>query len=43
VINFTDGHASYFKIFTVTNTAAGTSSSGEPLNPDIIWDPTSRN
>jgi prepilin-type N-terminal cleavage/methylation domain-containing protein/prepilin-type processing-associated H-X9-DG protein len=36
VINFCDGHASYFKIFAVTNTAMGTVNS-EPLNPDIIW------
>ncbi len=38
VINFADGHASYFKIAYVTNTAAGTiGSKNEPLNPDIIW------
>ncbi|TAK95575.1 MAG: prepilin-type N-terminal cleavage/methylation domain-containing protein [Verrucomicrobia bacterium] len=40
VINFCDGHAAYFKIKTVTNTASGTTPSGEPLNPDIIWDGT---
>jgi prepilin-type N-terminal cleavage/methylation domain-containing protein/prepilin-type processing-associated H-X9-DG protein len=42
VINFCDGHATYFKIDAVTNTVrwgASTLSanSGEPLNPDIIW------
>jgi len=42
VINFCDGHAFSFKISSVTNTAYGTTTSGEPLNPDIIWDPTSR-
>jgi len=35
VINFTDGHAAYFKIFNVTNNPTGAS---EPQNPDIIWD-----
>jgi prepilin-type N-terminal cleavage/methylation domain-containing protein len=43
VINFCDGHAYYFKISSVTNTAGGVTSNGEPLNPDIIWDPTARN
>jgi prepilin-type N-terminal cleavage/methylation domain-containing protein/prepilin-type processing-associated H-X9-DG protein len=42
VINFCDGHGTYFRINAVTNVLYGTSSSGEPLNPDIIWDPTSR-
>ncbi len=42
VITFCDGHSKYFKIFSVTNTAVGTTSTGEPLNPDIIWDWTSR-
>ena len=37
VITFLDGHSDYFKIFAVTNTAHGTTSSGEPLNPNIIW------
>ncbi len=37
VINFCDGHANYYKIKVVTNTAWGTTGSGEPLNPDIIW------
>ncbi len=37
VINFCDGHASYFKISNVTNIACGTTGSGEPLNPNIIW------
>jgi prepilin-type N-terminal cleavage/methylation domain-containing protein len=39
VINFTDGHSKYFKIFSVTNNPTG---DPEPLNPDIIWDWTSR-
>jgi prepilin-type N-terminal cleavage/methylation domain-containing protein/prepilin-type processing-associated H-X9-DG protein len=34
VINFCDGHAAYFKIFSVTNNPA---SADEPQNPDIIW------
>jgi prepilin-type N-terminal cleavage/methylation domain-containing protein/prepilin-type processing-associated H-X9-DG protein len=42
VINFCDGHAAYFKIDTVTNTAkwgiAPNTSKPEPANPDIIWD-----
>ena len=43
VIAFTDGHASYFRISYVTNTAYGTiGSHNEPLNPNIIWDPTLR-
>lgn len=42
VMTFCDGHAKYFKIFAVTNTAAGTASNGEPLNPEIIWDWTKR-
>jgi prepilin-type N-terminal cleavage/methylation domain-containing protein len=37
VMNFCDGHAYYYKIRTVTNTAGGTTPSGEPKNPDIIW------
>ncbi len=37
VINFCDGHASYYKIKVVTNTSWGTTGSGEPLNPNIIW------
>jgi prepilin-type N-terminal cleavage/methylation domain-containing protein len=38
VLNFCDGHASYFKINSVTNTAKfGATPSGEPRNPDIIW------
>ncbi|HWH69515.1 MAG TPA: hypothetical protein VNT26_09035, partial [Candidatus Sulfotelmatobacter sp.] len=39
VINFADGHAKYFKIFSVTNNP---SSATEPQNPEIIWDWTSR-
>ena len=35
VINFTDGHAGYFRIFSVTNNP---SKASEPQNPDIIWD-----
>ena len=42
IINFADGHAQYFKIASVTNTAVGTASNGEPLNPEIIWDWTVR-
>jgi prepilin-type N-terminal cleavage/methylation domain-containing protein len=37
VLNFCDGHAYYYKIRFVTNTAAGTTPSGEPKNPAIIW------
>ena len=37
VINFCDGHSAYFRINSVTNTAAGTTSSGEPRNADIVW------
>ncbi len=40
VINFCDGHANYFKIFAVTNNPSG--GSGEPQNPDIIWNWTVR-
>jgi prepilin-type N-terminal cleavage/methylation domain-containing protein/prepilin-type processing-associated H-X9-DG protein len=42
IISFCDGHSSYFKTIAVTNTSWGTTASGEPLNPDIIWDWTSR-
>jgi prepilin-type N-terminal cleavage/methylation domain-containing protein/prepilin-type processing-associated H-X9-DG protein len=39
IINFCDGHASYFKIASVTNATAGTwPVNSEPLNPDIYWD-----
>lgn len=39
VINFCDGHATYFKINNVTNTVLyGSTPNGEPRNPDIIWD-----
>jgi prepilin-type N-terminal cleavage/methylation domain-containing protein/prepilin-type processing-associated H-X9-DG protein len=34
VINFCDGHASYFKIFAVTNNPTG---AAEPISPNIIW------
>jgi prepilin-type N-terminal cleavage/methylation domain-containing protein len=38
VMNFCDGHAYYFKINSVTNkTRFGETSTGEPKNPDIIW------
>ena len=39
IINFADGHASYFKIGAVTNNPTGAS---EPQNPDIIWNWTTR-
>jgi prepilin-type N-terminal cleavage/methylation domain-containing protein/prepilin-type processing-associated H-X9-DG protein len=39
VIAFADGHAKYYKIFSVTNNPTGAS---EPPNPDIIWDWTVR-
>ena len=35
VMSFVDGHAIYFKIFSVTNNPGNAS---EPQNPDIIWD-----
>ena len=34
VINFCDGHAAYFKIFSVTNNPT---QAPEPENPEIIW------
>jgi prepilin-type N-terminal cleavage/methylation domain-containing protein len=37
VLNYCDGHAIYYKIKFITNAAMGTSPSGEPRNPDIIW------
>ncbi len=39
LINFCDGHASYYKIFSVTNNPT---EAPEPLNPDIIWNWTER-
>jgi prepilin-type N-terminal cleavage/methylation domain-containing protein/prepilin-type processing-associated H-X9-DG protein len=43
IINFCDGHASFFKIQFVTNTAYGvTGPKNEPLNPDLIWNWTIR-
>ena len=43
VITFTDGHASCFRISSVTNTTYGViGSHNEPLNPNIIWNPTLR-
>jgi len=39
VINFCDGHAYYYRIAFVTNTAYGTTGpKNEPLNPELIWD-----
>lgn len=39
VIAFIDGHASYFKIASVTNASGGTwPVNNEPLNPEIYWD-----
>jgi prepilin-type N-terminal cleavage/methylation domain-containing protein/prepilin-type processing-associated H-X9-DG protein len=38
VIAFCDGHATYYKINSVTNsTKYGAASNGEPRNPEIIW------
>ncbi len=39
VMSFVDGHATYFKIFNVTNNPSNAS---EPQNPDIIWDWSNR-
>ncbi|HEX3797985.1 MAG TPA: type II secretion system protein [Verrucomicrobiae bacterium] len=39
VIAFLDAHASYYKIQAVTNNP---SNATEPLNPEIIWNPTYR-
>ncbi len=39
VMNFCDGHASYYKISFVTNQAYGlVGTTSEPANPDLIWD-----
>ncbi len=39
VINFCDGHATYYKISFVTNHVYGVAGPhSEPLNPEIIWD-----
>jgi prepilin-type N-terminal cleavage/methylation domain-containing protein/prepilin-type processing-associated H-X9-DG protein len=39
VINFCDGHATYFKDDAVTNVVKyGAATGGEPNNPEIIWD-----
>ena len=39
VLTFCDGHASYYKLNLITNTVTwGKLTSGEPLNPDIIWE-----
>ena len=38
VINFCDGHATYYKIAFVTNDSYGvTGPKNEPMNPEIIW------
>jgi prepilin-type N-terminal cleavage/methylation domain-containing protein len=37
VLNYCDGHAYYYKINFVTNAAMGLTPSGEPRNPEIIW------
>jgi hypothetical protein len=42
VLNFCDGHSRYYHWTEVTGTPYGTPPSTEPLNPDIIWDWTSR-
>jgi prepilin-type N-terminal cleavage/methylation domain-containing protein len=43
VINFTDGHADYFKTSYVQNNGVASSGGeGEPLLPDVIWDPPYR-
>ena len=39
VINFCDGHAAYFKIYSVTNNPKGMP---EPENPEIIWNYANR-
>jgi prepilin-type processing-associated H-X9-DG protein len=41
IINFFDGHAYYFKTNYVKSTASP-GGHGEPLLPDIIWDPPYR-
>ncbi len=43
VINFTDGHANYFKTSYIQNNGVGSSAGEyEPLLPDVIWDPPYR-
>jgi len=43
IINFTDGHANYFKTSYVQNNGVASSGGeGEPLLPDVIWDPPYR-
>jgi len=43
VINFTDGHANYFKTSYIQNNGVSSSGGeGEPLLPDVIWDPPYR-
>jgi prepilin-type N-terminal cleavage/methylation domain-containing protein/prepilin-type processing-associated H-X9-DG protein len=41
IINFFDGHSSYYKTTYVQNNPS-TGGYKEPLNPDIIWDPPYR-
>jgi prepilin-type N-terminal cleavage/methylation domain-containing protein/prepilin-type processing-associated H-X9-DG protein len=39
IINFLDGHASYFKTAYIQNNGNGSSGGeGEPILPDVIWD-----
>jgi prepilin-type N-terminal cleavage/methylation domain-containing protein len=43
IINFNDGHASYYKDMYVTNNpSTGDNGFNEPLLPDVIWDPPYR-
>jgi prepilin-type N-terminal cleavage/methylation domain-containing protein len=42
-INFLDGHSAYFKTAYITNNPTGKPpGEGEPLLPDVIWDPPFR-
>jgi hypothetical protein len=41
LINFFDGHASYFKLGYIQGNPSG-AGEGEPLLPDVIWDPPYR-
>jgi len=43
VINFCDGHATYYRISAVTNKSWGViGPKNEPMNPEIVWDWTIR-
>jgi prepilin-type N-terminal cleavage/methylation domain-containing protein/prepilin-type processing-associated H-X9-DG protein len=43
IINFMDGHAAYFKTAYIQNNGVSSSGGeGEPLLPDVIWDPPYR-